>query len=81
MKKENLQTGTIKFGKATPDKTKYINWQIEYDQKAEKILLESGMALLKKDKPVVIEYAIKKALEYYARNNPKRSIRPSHSKV
>ena len=69
MKKEKPQIGKIKFGKATPDKTKYIKWEIEYDKKSEKLLFESGMVLLKKDKPAVIEYAIKKALEYYARNN------------
>lgn len=69
MKSVKPQIGKIKFGKATPDKTKYMKWSIEYDKKAEKILFESGMVLLKKDKPVVIEYAIKKALEYYARNH------------
>lgn len=71
MKKEKPQIGKIKFGKATPDKKKYIKWEIEYDKKAERVLLESGMILLKKDKPAVIEYAIKKALEYYARNHPR----------
>ena len=71
MKSARPQTGKIKFGKATPDKTKYMRWNIEYDKKAERLLFESGMALLKKDKPAVIEYAIKKALEYYARNHPR----------
>jgi len=69
MKSARPQIGKIKFGKATPDKTKYMRWNIEYDKKAERLLFESGMVLLKKDKPAVIEYAIKKALEYYARNH------------
>ena len=68
MKNAKPQIGKIKFGKAVPDRTKYMKWQIEYDKKAEKFLFESGMALLKKDKPAVIEYAIKKALEHYAGN-------------
>ena len=67
MKKENPQIGRIKFGKVTPDKTKYLRWQIEYDKRAERILFESGLALLKKDKQTIIEYAIKKALEHYAK--------------
>lgn len=71
MKKEKPQIGKIKFGKAVFDKTKYMKWEIEYDKKAEKFLFNSGMILLKKDKPAVIEYAIKKALEHYARNNAK----------
>lgn len=69
MKNAKPHLGVIKFGKATPDKTKYLRWQIEYDKRAEKILFESGLFLLKKDKPAVIEYAIKKALEHYARNH------------
>ena len=69
MKSAKPQIGKIKFGKATPDKTKYMKWNIEYDKRAESLLFQSGMALLKKDKPTVIEYAIKKALEYYARNH------------
>lgn len=69
MKSARPQIGNIKFGNATLDKTKYMKWRIEYDKKAEELLFKSGMVLLKKDKPSVIEYAIKKALEYYARNN------------
>jgi hypothetical protein len=69
MKNAKPQIGKIKFGKATPEKTKYMKWNIEYDKKAEELLFRSGMVLLKKDKPAVIEYAIKKALEYYARNH------------
>jgi hypothetical protein len=69
MKSARPQIGKIKFGKATPDKTKYMKWNIEYDKKAGSLLFQSGMVLLKKDKPAVIEYAIKKALEYYARNH------------
>jgi hypothetical protein len=68
MKSVKPQIGRIKFGKAMPDNTKYMRWEIEYDKKAEELLFKSGMILLKKDKPAVIEYAIKKALEYYARN-------------
>jgi hypothetical protein len=68
MKNEKPHLGRIKFGKATPDKTKYLRWQIEYDKRAERILFKSGLVLLKKDKQAVIEYAIKKALEHYARN-------------
>ena len=67
MKSAKPQIGKIKFGKATPDKTKYMKWHIEYDKKAEKALFELGMILLKKDKPAVIEYAFKKALEHYAK--------------
>ena len=67
MKSVKPQIGKIKFGKATLDKTKYMRWNIEYDKRAERILFESGLALLKKDKQTVIEYAIKKALEHYAK--------------
>lgn len=67
MKNAKPHFGSIKFGKVTPDKTKYLRWQIEYDKRAERILFESGLILLKKDKQAVIEYAIKKALEHYAK--------------
>jgi hypothetical protein len=54
--------GMIKFGKSRPCKTKFVDVDITYDEKAEKDLYECGMMALKHDPEAVIEYAIKKAL-------------------
>lgn len=37
---------------------------VDYDKKTGAELFKTGMRLLKKDKEAVIEYVIKKALEY-----------------
>lgn len=59
--------GVIRFGKARPDKTKYILQDIEYDDKAGKDLYKIGMELLAKDKEAVINYVIVTALKNTAK--------------
>ena len=54
--------GMITFGKSRPCKTKFVNVDITYDEKAKKELYEAGMLALKQDPEAVIEYVIKKAL-------------------
>jgi hypothetical protein len=54
--------GVIKFGKSRPCKTKFVDVDITYDEKAGKELYECGMMALKHDPEAVIEYVIKKAL-------------------
>jgi len=54
--------GMITFGKSRPCKTKFVNVDITYDEKAKKELYEAGMLALKHDPEAVIEYVIKKAL-------------------
>jgi len=54
--------GIITFGKSRPCKTKFVNVDINYDEKAKKELYEAGMLALKHDPEAVIEYVIKKAL-------------------
>lgn len=54
--------GIITFGKSRPCKTKFVNVDITYDEKAKKELYEAGMLALKHDSEAVIEYVIKKAL-------------------
>jgi hypothetical protein len=62
-KGENIKgLGIIKFGKSRPCKTKFVNVDITYDDKAKKELFEAGMLALKHDPEAVIEYVIKKAL-------------------
>ena len=56
--------GTIKFGKSWPDKTKYVVWEFECDDKAEKELFDIGMEMLAKDKQTVINYVIVEAIKY-----------------
>ena len=55
--------GIIKFGKSRPDKTKYVLWDIEYDEKAGNDLYRIEMEMLAKDKEAVINYVIVKALK------------------
>ena len=59
--------GIITFGKSRPCKTKFVNVDIIYDDKAKKELYEAGMLALKHDPEAVIEYVIKKALLEMAR--------------
>ena len=59
--------GMIRFGKSRPCKTKYVQVDITYDEKAEKDLYECGMIALKHDKEAVIQYVIVKALTGYAK--------------
>ena len=54
--------GIITFGKSRLCKTKFVNIDITYDDKAKKELYEAGMLALKHDPEAVIEYVIKKAL-------------------
>ena len=55
--------GMITFGKAHPCKTKFVDVDITYDEKAKKELYEAGMLALKHDPEAVIEYAVVKALK------------------
>jgi hypothetical protein len=55
--------GIIRFGKARPDKTKYVLVDITYDDKAGKDLHRIGMELLAKDKEAVINYVVSEALK------------------
>jgi hypothetical protein len=59
--------GIITFGKSRPCKTKFVNVDITYDDKAKKELYEAGMLALKHDPEAVIEYVINKALVEMAR--------------
>ena len=59
--------GIITFGKSRPCKTKFVNVDINYDEKAKKELYEAGILALKNDPEAVIEYVIKKALTEMAR--------------
>jgi hypothetical protein len=61
--------GIITFGKSYPCKTKFVNVDINYDDKAKKELYEAGMLALKNDPEAVIEYVIKKVLTKYAKQN------------
>ena len=54
--------GIITFGKSRPCKTKFVDFDITYDKKAEKELFECGILALKKDPEAVIQYVVKKAL-------------------
>jgi hypothetical protein len=58
--------GMIKFGKSRPCKTKFVDVDITYDEKAEKDLYECGMMALKHDPESVIQYVIVKALKELA---------------
>jgi hypothetical protein len=58
--------GMIKFGKSRPCKTKFVDVDITYDEKAEKDLYECGMIALKHDPEAVIQYVIVKALKELA---------------
>jgi hypothetical protein len=59
--------GIIKFGKSRPCKTKFVDVDITYDEKAGKELYECGMMALKHDPEAVVEYVIVKALTEYAK--------------
>ena len=65
--KATKDLGVIKFGKARPDKTKYILQDIEYDDKAGNELYRIGMELFAKDKEAVINYVIVKAIKNTAK--------------
>lgn len=56
------KSGIITFSKSRPCKTKFVNVDITYDEKAKKELYEAGMLALKHDPEAVIEYVIKRAL-------------------
>ena len=60
--------GVIRFGKSRPDKTKYVLWDIEYDEKAGNDLYRIGLEMLAKDKEAVINYVIVTALKYTAKS-------------
>jgi hypothetical protein len=66
-KGENIKgLGIITFGKSRPCKTKFIDVDITYDEKAKKELYEAGMLALKHDPEAVIQYVIVKALKELA---------------
>ena len=58
--------GIITIGKSRPCKTKFVNVDINYDEKAKKELYEAGMLALKHDPEAVIQYVIVKALKELA---------------
>ena len=58
--------GMITLGKSRPCKTKFVNVDIIYDEKAKKELYEAGMLALKHDPEAVIQYVIVKALKELA---------------
>ena len=58
--------GIVTFGKFRPCKTKFVDVDITYDEKAKKELYEAGMLALKHDPEAVIEYAVVKALKELA---------------
>jgi len=58
--------GIITFGKSRPCKTKFVDVDITYDEKAKKELYEAGMLALKHDPEAVIQYVIVKALKELA---------------
>ena len=60
--------GVIRFGKSRPDKTKYVLWDIEYDEKAGNDPYRIGLEMLAKDKEAVINYVIVTALKYTAKS-------------
>ena len=60
--------GVIRFGKSRPDKTKYVLWDIEYDEKAGNDLYRIRLEMLAKDKEAVINYVIVTALKYTAKS-------------
>ena len=60
---DTKRLGIITFGKSRPCKTKFVNVDITYDEKAKKELYEAGMLALKHDPEAVIVYAIIKALK------------------
>ena len=58
-----MKLGIIKFGKSRPA-PKAVLVDVTYDDKTEATLFKIGLKLLRKDKEAVIEYVIKKSLEY-----------------
>ena len=58
-----MKLGIIKFGKSRPA-PRAVLVDVTYDDKTEATLFKIGLKLLKKDKEAVIEYVIKKSLEY-----------------
>lgn len=64
---DTKQLGIITFGKSRPCKTKFVNVDITYDEKAKKELYEAGMLALKSDPEAVIVYAVIKALKELAK--------------
>jgi hypothetical protein len=66
---DTKRLGMITFGKSYPCKTKFVNVDINYDDKAKKALYEAGMLALKNDPEAVIEYVIRKVLTKYAKQN------------
>ena len=58
-----MKLGKITFGKSRPA-PKHVLVDVTCDDKTGAELFKTGMRLLKKDREAVIEYVIKKALEY-----------------
>jgi len=58
-----MNLGVIKFGRSRPA-PKAVIVDVTFDDKTEAALFRTGLRLLKFDKEAVIEYVIKKSLEY-----------------
>jgi len=58
-----MKLGVIQFGKSRPA-PKAVIVDVTLDDKTETALFRTGLKLLKFDKQAVIEYVIRKSLEY-----------------
>jgi len=58
-----MKLGMIKFGKSRPA-PKAVIVDISFDDKTGNELFKIGLKLMKSDRDAVIEYVIKRALEY-----------------
>ena len=58
--------GILKFGKSRP--VHMIEVDVTYDDATAKMLFQTGMKALKKDKDAVIAYVIEKALKELAKS-------------
>ena len=67
MKKKHI--GILKFGKSRPA-PKMLEVDVTYDDATAKMLFQTGMKALKKDKDAVIAYVIEKALKELAKSKP-----------
>jgi hypothetical protein len=59
--------GILKFGKPRPAQ-KMLEVDVTYDDKTAKMLFQTGMEALKKDKDAVIAYVIEKALKEFVKS-------------
>jgi hypothetical protein len=66
MPKPKMKLGTITFGKSRPA-PKAVLVDVTMDDKTQQELHKAGLKLLAKDSEAVIEYVIRKALQYVAK--------------